>query len=221
MSVPLDNLYHWVESLLPDPAVLYVFLPHGSKKISDLNWFKEYDFNKYWACPGIIMHDQEPLDWNAYNHSDQYLEQNLWQQMMNDSAFDNIKLKYCSKFNLKSIVYEKSGTHYDQAILIHSEKNSTDLEQYQQNGFLCVYYWAHAVIARDWYRFAKIDARLCANTQPKNKFLIYCRDWSGGREYRLKFLELLVQNDLDQYSQVNLLHTTSRRTLPTAKSVWY
>ena len=103
----------------------------------------------------------------------------------------------------------KSGSIYDQAILIHSEKNSADLEKYKQNGFICVHYWAHAVIARDWYRFAKHDTRLHAKAQPQNKFLIYCRDWSNQREYRLKFLELLVQHNLNGVSQTSVMHTNS------------
>ena len=67
MSVPLSNLYNWVESLLPDPAVLYVFHPHGSKKISNCNWLRDYDVSNVWRLPGVIMHDQEPLDWEYYN----------------------------------------------------------------------------------------------------------------------------------------------------------
>jgi hypothetical protein len=101
-----------------------------------------------------------------------------------------------------------SSQVYDNTILIHSEKNSVDLVQYQQNGFISVHYWAHAVIARDWYRFAQFDSRLNCQT-PQFKFLIYCRDWSHQREYRLKFLELLVKNQLDQHSQTSVMHTNS------------
>ena len=36
MNIPLDNLYHWVESLAQHPVILYVFRPHGSKDIFDL-----------------------------------------------------------------------------------------------------------------------------------------------------------------------------------------
>ena len=68
MPIPLDNLYHWIESLLPDPAVLYVFRPPGSKKISNCDLFKAHDdYNRLFKFPGIIAHDQEPLDWNFYN----------------------------------------------------------------------------------------------------------------------------------------------------------
>jgi len=208
MSVPLDNLYDWVESLVPCPVVLYVFQPHGSKKISDCDWHRVPDHSPRWEFPGVIMHDQEPLDWDFYNTPDQYKDWWKTNGVASNPFFNEANLDYYAKFNLKSIVFVR-GTLYDQAILIHSEKNSADLIKYQQNGFLCVHYWAHAIIARDWYRFAQHDSRLYSDTKPQNKFLIYCRDWSHRREYRLKFLELLVQNDLESCSQTSVMHVNS------------
>ena len=205
MSVPLDNLYHWVESLLPDPAVLYVFRPHGSKNISDVDMSRNYESLEKWKLPGILMHDQEPLDWKLYNDAEQY--ENYWEKILHGMPVP--ALEYISKFNLKSKLYGRTGFLYDHAILVHSEKNSKDLEKYQENGFVCLHYWAHAVIARDWYRFAEYDTRLHSDSTPKNKFLIYCRDWSHRREYRLKFLELLVQNNLNHSSQTSVKHTNT------------
>jgi hypothetical protein len=59
-----------------------------------------------------------------------------------------------------------------------------------------VYYWSHAVIARDWFRYAE-HAQQQKNS--KKLFLIYSRGWSGTREYRLKFLELLANNNLKDH----------------------
>jgi hypothetical protein len=226
MSVPLDNLYHWVESLLPGPAFVYVFRPHGSKKISNLDWLKKYNHQTRWQMPAVIMHDQEPLDWNLYNCPDQYVK--LWKERgelptdflrdnKNNAAdctvfsteFNDLKYRYLSKFNLKSEVFRKGTILYDQIILIHSEKNSIDLEYYQNNEFACVHYWAHAVIARDWYRFAEYDIRLQTDSKSQNTFLIYCRDWGHRREYRLKFLELLIKNNLHHVSQTSIMHVNS------------
>jgi len=232
MNIPLDNLYHWVESLLPSPACVYVFRPHGSKKISDLLWLKEYDLKTHFQIPGVIMHDQEPLDWNLYNCPDQW--QQLWKEKYRTprweekfelnynldltepvddtdwcvfpTEFFDLRDKYFSKFNLRSEVVRKNAIVYDQTILVHSEKNSIDLEHYQNNEFLCVHYWAHAVIARDWFRFAEHDIRLTAHDNPKNTFLIYCRDWSHLREYRLKFLEMLIENNLYHASKTSVMH---------------
>lgn len=238
MSIPLDNLYHWVESLLPGPACVYVFQPHGSKKISDLLWLEEYDLKTITLIPGVIIHDQEPLDWNLYNCPDQW--QQLWKEKYqtprwkekielnfnagfekekekenrnNDpdwivfpTEFFDLRGEYFSKFNLRSEVLRKNAIVYDQTILVHSEKNSIDLEHYQNNEFLCVHYWAHAVIARDWFRFAEHDIKLTAHNKLQNTFLIYCRDWSHRREYRLKFLEMLIENNLYHASKTSVMH---------------
>ena len=207
MSVPLDNLCHWVESMLPAPAIIYLFCPHGSKNISDLVWLNDYDVDTVWQFPTVIVHDQEPLDWELYRAPEQYLD--LWKKFNLTSPIHQIIKNYNCNFNLNSIAAIQVGNTYDQAILIHSEKNSKDLEQYQSNEFICVHYWAHAIIARDWYRFGEYDTRLQSDTQPQTKFLIYCRDWSHRREYRLKFLELLAQHGLDRVSQTSVMHVNS------------
>ena len=206
MSVPLDNLYNWIKNLLPVPAVVYVFQPHGSKKISDLTWFENYNQDTAWQLPEVFAHDQEILDWEFYNQPAHYLDRpdpedlSLWRQLRN---------KFSVNFNLKSIALLDFAGIYDQTVLIHSEKNSKDLIKYQQNGFVCVHYWAHAVIAQDWYRFAEHDTRLDKTIPTQKKFLIYCRDWSHRREYRLKFLELLVKNNLNCVSQTSVMHVNS------------
>jgi hypothetical protein len=84
-------------------------------------------------------------------------------------------------------------------ILIHSEKRSQNLNKYEQTKYIGVYYWCHAVIARDWFRYANHDEFLHRPKTITHDFLIYNRSWSGTREYRLKFVELLVQNDLDNH----------------------
>ena len=179
MSIPLDNLYNWVEGLFPQPAVLYVFRPHGSKEISSLNPLKKYDHKTIQEFPASILNDQEPLDWNLYNNPQQYIDH--WEKEVG-SPVDKFILEYGSNFNLKANTFVTGSYVYDSCILIHSEKNSNDLLQYQQNGFVCVHYWAHAVIARDWFRFAEYDTRLEINAKSQNKFLIL---GSNNREYFL------------------------------------
>lgn len=206
MSIPLDNLYNWIEGLFPQPVVLYVFRPHGSKEISSLNLFKKYDHKTIQEFPASILNDQEPLDWNLYNNPQQYIDH--WEKEVG-SPVDQFILEYGSNFNFKANTFVTGSYVYDSCILIHSEKNSNDLLQYQQNGFVCVHYWAHAVIARDWFRFAEYDTRFEINVKSKNKFLIYCRDWSHNREYRLKFLEMLIEHNLDKISQTSVMHINS------------
>jgi hypothetical protein len=97
----------------------------------------------------------------------------------------------------------------DWTILLHSEQNSDDVDQFAKNGFVPVYYWSHAVIARDWYRFAEYDNRLRERTIQKT-FLVYCRDWMPTREYRLKFLDLLIDCNLHDDCVISTQHTNAQ-----------
>jgi hypothetical protein len=83
---------------------------------------------------------------------------------------------------------------FSKNILLHSEKNSTDLEKYQKhNQLILVYYWSHALIARDWFRYAEHEQ---FEKNIRKFFLIYNRAWSGSREYRLKFTDLIIEHDM-------------------------
>ena len=68
MNIPLDNLYHWVESLVQHPMILYVFRPHGSKDIFDLSQFEDKPAIQYKLsmAPVVICHDQEPLNFDDH-----------------------------------------------------------------------------------------------------------------------------------------------------------
>jgi hypothetical protein len=111
--------------------------------------------------------------------------------------------KYGPDVNLKIVT--SIGTWIRPAILVHSEKNSIELDKYQSSGlypgesFVGVYWWCHAVIARDWFRYAQYDPLLKKQKSVTHDFLIYNRAWAGTREYRLKFTELLVQNNLVEH----------------------
>ena len=86
---------------------------------------------------------------------------------------------------------------YDCILLVHSEQNSKEVDTYSQHGFIPVYYWSHALIAADWFRYAEHDPVLqYDSTAFTQDFLIYNRAWSGTREYRLTFVDKLVQAGL-------------------------
>jgi hypothetical protein len=92
---------------------------------------------------------------------------------------------------------------YDKILLTHSEKNSPNLHWYENNGVIGVYWWSHATIARDWFRYAEHDPAI-DHRNPQTLFLIYNRAWSGTREYRLCFAELLIQLGLTNYCQTSI-----------------
>jgi hypothetical protein len=200
MSIPLDRLYNFVDSLCGGDIVIYRFDPPGSKKITDLEMLKVY---RPW--PGIlhdfmICHDQEPLDFQAYDgyeHFQQLYDQRHTRGYLLYSTPELIakKKEWLSKQNLRIVC---PGMFCKTSLLLHSEKNSQQLEIYEQSGFIGVYWWSHAVLARDWFRFAEHDLNL-EHKQIDRDFLIYNRAWSGAREYRLKFAELVVQQDLQDH----------------------
>jgi hypothetical protein len=82
--------------------------------------------------------------------------------------------------------------------------NSHELKKYEETGNFCgAYWWSHAVIARDWYRYAEHDCTLTPSSSLKKIFLSYCRDTSGSRQYRQEFLNLLDCYQLSDQCQIS------------------
>lgn len=129
--------------------------------------------------PVVICHDQEPLNFDLYS------KENI------QTFIESKQLEY---LNLGSACW---ANFHQQMILLHSELNSPEVTRYQNTGrFVPCYYWSHALIARDWYRFAQYDMQLSAAKIPGKTFNIYNRAWTGTREYRLKFTEMIVKAGL-------------------------
>jgi hypothetical protein len=168
MSIPLDRLYQFVESIaqdiFQDRVVIYRFYPHGSKNFEDLNPICPVTWSEWTTAVHIYCNDQEPLDYEYYEQAG-----------------------YESPGNLR-----RNQSMYDFSLLLHSEDRSNDIVKYRSGNFIPVYYWSHAMIALDWFRYAKHTA---LKNQSKKTFLVYNRAWAGTREYRLKFLDLLIQSD--------------------------
>jgi hypothetical protein len=209
MNIPLDNLYHWVRGLSHEPVSIYTFRPHGSKNITDLHFSEIQDSNI--VTPEIICHDQEPL--NYHQHQDVNIFE-LWRQYTKNSEFLNNEntlkalialaphYRHLNLYAMPRLIKEISI--FDRYILLHSEKNSLDVEKFSQTAET-VYYWCHGIIARDWYRFAEHDPRLKRSLKKQKTFLVYCRAWTGTREYRLKFLDLLADKSLLDHCQTSIL----------------
>jgi hypothetical protein len=180
MSIPLDRLYHYIQDVANQIrngyVLIYRFTPHGSKNIEDLLCPDKSVPLISCEYPQLYCNDQEPLDYDFYQKSTYSIVDELRDKM--------------SGFNLRIHPYNI----YDKCLLLHSEKNSIEVQKYKDSHFIPVYYWAHAIIAQDWFRYAK-DVNIKPNSAQK-QFLIYNRAWGGTREYRLKFVELLQQNNL-------------------------
>jgi len=190
MSIPLDRLYHYIESIAQKVygnIVIYRFYPHGSKKIEDLEDLKSYNWVDRRLNPELICYDQEPLNYDLYK--DVPAEHARHDDLVNlvKPQYNNLRLKVTNI--------------YDRCLLLHSEKNSINVEKYRTNGFIPVYYWSHGMIARDWFRYAKYYNIVPAFQ--KKLFLIYNRAWSNTREYRLKFLDLIIDQEVVNFCQTN------------------
>ena len=199
MSIPIDRLYHFLDGICNRDIIIYRFFPHGSKKHINLqplyNYAPEFPEKSSPECfaisytnirPSIIFHDQEPLDWEAFTIQEFLDEYPIPLDVKNLLIQANMREKFPYFIDA-----------YNYSILCHSEKNSTNLSRYEEDGFIGVYYWAHALIARDWFRYAEHDPALHnVNKNITYDFLIYNRAWSGSREYRLAFAALLADAGL-------------------------
>jgi hypothetical protein len=195
MSIPLERLYHYIENVardIRDDTVIYRFIPDGSKKIEDLTGTlskENFSLVKSDTSPHIFCYDQEPLMFELY--------QNII-PLVTDADHTVLKAEHeklkSIDFNLRSAVLGWSNI-YDRAVLLHSEQRSDQVTKYQNHQFVPAYYWSHAFIALDWFRYAQ-HCTPKKNAVSRSTFLIYNRAWSGTREYRLKFLDLLIDASL-------------------------
>ena len=191
MSIPLDRLYHYIENIAKevrgDDVLIYRFFPHGSKKIEDLGSLSESrdTFENIYLNANIYCYDQEPLDYARYIGGYEKIPGQL--KRKKDFIDHGLELP---DYNLRT----GYGNMYDYSILVHSEQRSEEVKKYQSNFFIPVYYWSHAIIARDWFRYA--EHQLQTKHSNLQEFLIYNRAWSGTREYRIKFVDLLIDYNL-------------------------
>jgi hypothetical protein len=198
MNIPLDRLYQYIENIAEyvhqDRVIIYRFFPHGSKNIVDLTNLRE--LKSHWfetrLYPTLWCHDQEPLNHEFYSKNLAMPSKNSWRDVLtsiNKNSFSPTNLNYQTNI-------------FDKGLLLHSEKRSTEISKYRaDNELITVYYWSHAVIARDWFRYAE---HVTQKKQTQKIFLIYNRAWSGTREYRLKFAELLIKVGLENCCQTSI-----------------
>ena len=154
------------------------------------------DYTESWTqlmtMPIMICHDQEPLNWARY----QSLESTI--NAVNAVLHSHPEkpqelLELLTARNLRSCVRQLSNVQ-DSILLLHSDFGGRDLDAYEQHGYHGVFFWSHAIIARDWYRHAALDPAL--KPAPTKLFNVYNRDWTGSREYRLWFAEQLIDRGL-------------------------
>jgi hypothetical protein len=196
MSIPLDRLYNYIDNMsrriCSGPVDVYRFYPHGSKKIQDLTNLNVLTEEEFFTSPEIYCNDQEPLNYDLYTTGS--AARLPTPEILEVLARKGIEFP---RLNFRGQV----TTIWDQAILLHSETRSAQVEQYRSSQFIPAYYWCHAVIALDWFRYAQHVAQ---HKQVSKTFLIYNRAWTGTREYRLRFAELLITHGINEYCKTSI-----------------
>ena len=187
MNIPLDNLYHYIDQMCQriwqGRVIIYRFYPHGAKEFKYLETlYASYSLPDTILSPALFCNDQEPLNYDFYNTATN----------ISGPDADILQKLNVVKQNFRDYPIEI----WDYALLLHSEKQSPEVERYQQDKIIGVYYWSHAIIARDWFRFAQ---HVEQQKSVDRTFLIYNRAWAGTREYRLKFVELLIDWQLTDH----------------------
>jgi hypothetical protein len=221
MTVPVHNLYDFVHQTTKNKYLLLYFYPWGSKSLSDVH---HYQIDQAWLdgprgisaenryvpldtrvsdpCvhirafqPVILCHDQEPLHFDLYNSNSDFVKHIA---AFNKNQFDIDLSPQTLLQNLRLSLLKSVQKTW---ILLHSELNSLELARYEATGrFQGAYWWSHAVIARDWYRYAQHDRALQTGYLRK-LFLCYSRDTAGSRSYRKHFQEQLHESQLDNQCQ--------------------
>lgn len=228
MSVPTHNLYDFVHLLTKKQFFLMYFYPWGSRDIKDVTHYQTskegldgpygipLDNRKTVSTiiadevdhrlaariqPTILCHDQEPL-W-----FDQYCADSYYMQDHCDQYYNRLKLKISPTHRSQNLRAAFPESLQQAWILLHSELNSYELERYEATGlFVGAYWWSHAIIARDWYRFAEHDTALQSNQNYDKLFLVYAREFTGWRAYRKEFLETLDSLEISTHCQTQSFH---------------
>ena len=200
MSIPLDRLYHFLKDIVNDNIIIYRFWPHGLKKLENLLPLCEYSLNKQMFAHTIIYNDQEPLDFALFGTVSDPSIPLISDDHIKESITRNIKL--ISEFSIGNLTCPDLYLAPNEKIICHSEQRSTQLELYKKYGFIDAYYWSHAIIAQDWFRYAKHDGILLQKRKERYDFLIYNRAWQGTREYRLRFAEMLLEHNIKEYCNI-------------------
>lgn len=237
MSVPTHNLYDFVHQATKRHFFLMFFQVWGSRELADVCYYQRNDawltssngiaesdrydlrllpksvtncLSVIQTQPVIFCHDQEPLNYNLYLDSGDQV-QNFHSKI---SRYTNRPFRTClTNLNLRWANHDSIQKTW---ILLHSELNSTELAQYESTGqYAGAYWWSHAIIARDWYRYAEHDSTLNDNNKYQQLFLTYCRDTTGSRSYRRDFL-----NQLNARSIMDHCRTSSPDAGPESSAVY-
>lgn len=220
MSVPTHNLYDFIHRAAKNRFLLYHFYPFSSRYLKNCQHLfvdgctqgpNRVEINDRFdqtlstehltvdsfamLQPVLFCHDQEPLLFDYYNddikHMKEFYDSTVEVQSLSPEL-KNLNLRWVHPLSLQKTW-----------ILLHSELNSDELARYESTGsFVGAYWWSHAMLALDWYRFAEHDPALHITDNYQKLFLIYCQDTTGSRTYRKTFMSGVKEKNIVDDCQV-------------------
>ena len=217
MSVPLDKLYHYLDDMVDHDVVIYRWRTHGSRNLEDFGLHDQsyssepaawWPVDRFFDCQNLVCHDQEPLFFDYFRSDEYYAQIQKITKHPDQKQNEDLKRylecpdprRYLLNQNLGALVLPSVFPY----LLLHSELHSAEVKKYADNYFVPVYYWSHAMICRDWFRYAEHDPALkfdCSSF--RFDFVVYNRAWTGTREYRLFFLYQLLNFDLKSATKIS------------------
>jgi len=232
MSVPTHNLYDFVHQVTKKQFFMLYFYPWGSRaltdvvhyqidedwkdgpggiplsKRNDMNLLPTHTSNLIWLHlmqPIIFCHDQEPLNYDFYHDDGPFIKELFdFSLTLKTKRAGIVHSPYIQNLNLRSTCTTSLQRSW---ILLHSELNSSEVTRYESTGrYVGAYWWSHAVIARDWYRYAEFDTSLQPDDNYQRLFLLYCREFTGSREYRSLFMDKVKSAGLVSSCQTHSFH---------------
>ena len=220
MSVPTHNLYDFVHRATKNRFFLHHFYPFSSRYLKDCqhlcidDWMQRPNrvelidradqllpldcqtLSSFMMFqPVLFCHDQEPLLFDYYNDNIKHMKEfydSKRRPLLLSPELKNLNLRWVHPLSLQKTW-----------ILLHSELNSDELARYESTGsFVGAYWWSHAMLALDWYRFAEHDPALHITDNYQKLFLIYCQDTTGSRTYRKTFMSGVKEKNIVDDCQV-------------------
>lgn len=226
MSVPTHNLYDFIHQATKKQFLLRYFYPYSTKNLQNLichilpndsgmgsnsvavqdrfdcKFLSQYqcDYQSFVKMqPVLLCHDQEPLHFELFGdeakHIGSFLEEKGYCKYIPN--IKDLNLRWSDPWSV-----QKTWT------LLHSELNSSELARYEATGlFKGAYWWSHAFLSLDWYRYAEHDLSLHYTDSYDKLFLIYCRDQTGSRAYRRDFVKQISDHGLLSQCQMQSVET--------------
>jgi len=186
----VDNFYNYLNDYcftsIKD-IKLKTFFPHGSRSIHSIQTLSPANGDK--LTGSSLVHDQEPI-------SIEYLMNWRESSTLTSGYSDPAVLVLFKNLSPTDFIFR----HFSAVrtpLLFHSERNSTEVQLFEDNYFHAVHYFYHGLIARDWFRHYKHYST--ARGANAKRLGMYCRDATGSREYRLDLLKQLIPYKDDLY----------------------